>query len=775
RVLAFAGGALLLVVLFVSACLWRTLPPGHVRVSIPGLSRETAITLDEHGVPRIHGASLPDAAAALGFLHARDRMFQMELMRRLGSGRLSELAGSGALPIDRQMRVLGLRHLAEAAYPTLPAPVRAELDAYARGVNAAIASRGRFIAPEFLLLGRPEPWTPADTLLWGRLMAVTLSGNWRTELARFANSARTPVDRLLSLWPDRPHTPAPDAPASPSEARGAAALLAAIPRFPAPYTLPDEASDEWAVDGTRSATGGPLLAGDPHLALGFPAIWYLARIDVADAGNGVSYALSGATAPGVPFLVIGQNGHLAWTFTSSSADTQDLFRETALPDGRYATPDGSRPFDLRRETIHVRGAPDETLLVRATRNGPVLSDVLPHRPGDAVLSLAAENLRVADAAPGLAALDLATDVDAATRAATLIASPVQNLLVADRTRIALLTTGTVPVRRGGDGAFPANGADAASDWIADRTGDALPVIVAPPSGQLLNANERTAPPDFPVFLGRDWLAPWRADRIRTLLAARPRHDVAGFAAMQVDTGSAYAAEILPTLLSRPLPLRPDEPASRALSLLRSWNRTVAADAPQPLILDGWMQRFAATVIERNGIVGATGPWEDLTALLLSPAGASWCGGDCTPWLAAALRDSVAAIARTEGTDPAAWRWDRVHRAVFDNAFLDRIPLVRRLARATVPIPGDDTTLFRGGSGELGDFAARHGGAYRGVYDLSDPERSRFSLAPGQSGNWLSPMAWNLMRDWSRGTTMSLPREPARVSAVITLEPAGGGT
>ena len=156
--------------------------------------------------------------------------------------------------------------------------------------------------------------------------------------------------------------------------------------------------------------------------------------------------------------------------------------------------------------------------------------------------------------------------------------------------------------------------------------------------------------------------------------------------------------------------------------------------------------------------------------MLSPAGASWCDGDCSPLLLAALRDSLAATARSQGPDPAAWRWGNVHRAVFASAFLDRIPILNRLGRREITVPGDDTTLFRGGNGILGDFRALHGAAYRGVYDLADPDRSRFVVTPGQSGNWMSPMAWNLMRDWSRGSTMELRREPAHVSAVIELAP-----
>ncbi len=771
RVGAGFGTLLAVAVLGIGGALWATLPPRHQILRLPGLHHPVSVVIDDAGVPRIQAADLLDAAVATGYLHARDRMFQMELTRRVGSGRVSEIAGPGGLPIDRTMRTLGLRRLAEVSYPRLPAGTRAMFDAYALGVNAAIAARRRFIAPEFLVLGRPEPWTPVDSLLWGRLMGLSLAGNWRVELDRLALAGRIPLGRLLGLWPAQADTPAPQAAHSgpvlsrPMLSQMAAQVNRAVPRFPDRFTLPEEASDEWAVDGAHSDTGAPILAGDPHLALGFPAIWYLLRIDVP------GYGLVGASAPGIPFLVIGQNGHIAWTFTSSSADTQDLFVETPLAGGTYATPDGPRPFSARREVIHVRGGADVVLAVRATRHGPVISDILPHADTSGrVLAASMENLAPDDAAPGLAALDVAGDVDGAGRAAALITSPVQNLLVADRSRIALFTTGRVPVRRGGDGSFPADGASGTADWVGEASGGALPTIVAPASGHLLNGNERTAPPDFPVFMGRDWPGSWRADRIRALLDAAPRHDVAGFTRMQVDTTSAFAQAVLPLLLARPLRPAPGSLSARALALLGGWDGAMEADRPQPLVFNAWVQRFMVDALGRGGISGGAGPWEDVVALLLSPAGSAWCGGDCTPTLQRALDEASREVAAGQGPDPLAWRWGVAHHAVFENAFLQAIPLLGRLGRREVAVPGDDSTLFRGGSGLLGDFQSRHGGAYRGVYDLSDPERSRFVVAPGQSGNWLSPLAWNLVQDWADGSTMTIGRTPRRVAATLSLLP-----
>jgi penicillin amidase len=246
--------------------------------------------------------------------------------------------------------------------------------------------------------------------------------------------------------------------------------------------------------------------------------------------------------------------------------------------------------------------------------------------------------------------------------------------------------------------------------------------------------------------------------------------VLDFAHMQTDSVSGFARHMLPLLLARPVHGLPGSRSARALTLLGSWNGDMARDRPEPLIFNAWMQRFVADTIERDHLGGATDSWEDLADLLLAPAGASWCGGDCTPFLAASLDRSMHELAAAHGNDPSVWRWDSVHHAVFENAFLRALPVLRSIARADVPVAGDDTTLLRSGSGILGDFAAEHGAAYRGAYDLADPEHSRFIVTPGQSGNWLSSNAWNLMRTWADGTTISIGRTPRRVVATLSLLP-----
>ncbi len=761
------GFVLLLAVLAagVAGAIWNTLPGSADHASIPALSAPVHIAFDADGVPRIRAANALDAAAALGFVHARDRLFQMELMRRAASGQLSEIAGSATLGIDRLMRTLGLARRAEADFAALPAPAKAMLEAYARGVNAWIAAHGRFSAPEFLVLGTPAPWIGTDSLLWAKTMGLWLSGNWRTELQRLALAGKLPQAEIDQLWPPDHDPGDPQAMARPDRgfADAARRVLAVLPRFPAPFTLPATASNEWAVDGAHSATGAPLLAGDPHLAFGFPGLWYLARIDTPQG------VLAGATAPGVPFMVLGRNSHIAWTFTTTGADVQDVFIETPVDAGHYQTPEGPRAYATREERIKVRGGPDVVMTVRSTRHGPVISDLDP-RPGGPVLAVSMGNLQPGDtAAAGLLALNDASRVAEAGQAAAMITAPVQNLLVADRNGIGLFVTGRVPVRRAGDGSAPVPGASGAYDWEAMVGGDALPHYRDPPSGRLVNANERIAPPGFPVFLGRDWFGDWRARRIRELLDRHPKATVADFARMQVDTVSLFARQVLPRLRAV---TPPPGAAGQALALLSDWDGTMARDQPQPLIFNAWIDRFRDAVLQRAAVPPEdAGPSEEFIAFVLSPAGAAWCGGDCDAMLAASLTAATADLSSRFGADPAAWRWGAAHRAVFAHPLLGRLPLIGGLATFGIAIPGDGGTLDRGGMPWDG-FDAVHGPSYRAVYDLSDLDRSRFIMAPGQSGNPFSPHSHDFLMRWRDGDTILLGPAAAMVAATVTLSPAG---
>ncbi len=764
--LAVMACLVLLVCAGVAGMVWLASPGGNREDGVSGLSARVSIDIDQDGVPRVHAASEADAITALGYLHARERMFQMELMRRAASGELSELVGRATLPIDRMMRTLGVRRSAEADLAEVDAGTRAMLDAYARGVNAWIDARERFASEEFVVFGKPRPWQAVDCLLWAKTMGLYLSGNYRTELARQSLAGSFSPEAIDALWPDSPGGGHPEASlADPALEQAARKLAQALPDFPAPFTLPAMASNEWAVDGRHTATGAPLLAGDPHLAFSLPGIWYLARLEWP------GHVLAGATAPGAPFLVIGHNGHVAWTFTTTGADVQDVFIETPVDADYYATPDGPRAYVTRSERIHMRGAPDEILAVRETRHGPVLSDIV--NPRGPMLAVEMANLAPGDtAAAGLLALGRAGNVADAGRAAGVITAPAQNLLVADHDGIGLFVTGRVPIRRAGDGSRPVAGADGAHDWTGFASGEQLPRVVAPSSGRIVNANERVAPRDFPVFMGRDYYGDWRARRIRALLDTSDRHTAAGFAAMQVDATSLAARDLLPRL--RTVTATTDL-SRKALVLLANWDGRMAIDLPQPLILNAWMERLYLAILTCAGVPpdarAAAAPWPETITHVLTPNGAAMCGGDCAAMLSETLAEAMRDLAARVGDEPASWRWGDLHQAVFAPPLLRAVPWLDALTQTRIEAPGDDTTIDRGGL-DPRNFTAIHGASYRGVYDLSDLDRSLFVVAPGQSGHVTSPLARNFVTRWRNGETITLGHAPERVDAYISLVPVG---
>lgn len=765
RLLAAGAVLVLLAAGTVGALAWLTVPPAREEVRIFGLSAPVRVALDGYGIPHIAAASEEDAARALGYLHARDRLFQMEMMRRVAAGRLAEAIGAAGLPSDRLMRTLGLAHLAEADEAALPPRVRALFEAYAAGVNAWITTHGRYACFECILLPRLEPWTVADSLLWGRYMAWYLGANYRTELARIAlaRTSRLTPEEIAALWPQNPPPAATDhaeGGGADGPGRLAAALLARLPAFPDPFTLPSEDSNAFAVDAAHSLTGAPLLAGDPHLGFSFPGLWYLVRIDTP-AGS-----LAGASAPGVPLLVLGQNGHIAWSFTSDAADTEDLFEETPVDADHYLGPAGPLAYGRRLERIRVRGGGEEILTVRATRHGPVLSDLV---PGESrILALSAAMLSGgAGAAAGLYDLNHARSVEEAGRAAAEIGAPVQNLMVADRTTIALFVTGRVPLRRSAEVFPPQPGADGSHDWTGWREGEALPRFIGSERGFLVNANEEVPAPPPP--LGTDWPGPWRAARIAARLAEKDRLGPADLIAIEHDNVSLFARALLPRLaaLSPPPGI-----GAIALGLLSGWDGTMAADRPEPLIFNAWMRALARDALAARGVAfgDPAAPFLEFTASLFTRAGAErWCGGDCTPLLLRALEEATGMLARTLGPDPRRWRWGDLHQALFAHPLFRRIPALARLGSFAIPAPGDDATIDRGAMGPQ-DFTAIHGPSYRGVYDLAHPDESRFMIAPGESGHPLSPHAADLLRPWRDGEMIPLLREARPEGGEIILLP-----
>lgn len=768
---------------------WR-FPLFETRIDVRGLAKPVRVVPDDDGVPTITAETDEDAYFALGYVHARDRFWQMESMRRLGAGRLAEILGAPALASDKWMRTLGLYRLAQQSADALPERTKKALVAYAQGVNQWLATDFGLPALEFALLRyKPEPWKPADSLVWGKIMAARLGGNWQDEALRARLAAKIGPAKVRELWPsypaDAPVTIASTAPDDGTRlAAGLAAGFADLPDWPlAPTGAPKGASNVWALAPTRTDTAGAILANDPHLGFQAPILWYLARIE----GPGLN--VSGATVPGVPFHILGHNAVIAWGLTSTQSDITDLFIEK-LADGdpeRYLTPDGPKSFETRDEVIRVKGGRNVRLVVRASRHGPVISDLRGHMGGiigdGYVVSLAATYLWPGDTtAAAFHDINRAADWIAFNRAAAHLQAPQQNIAYADTLgAIGFLTAGLVPNRRAGRGYVPTNGWTGETDWDGFVSFAELPKLYKPTEGFVINANNRIVPPDYRHFLGFDWAPPYRAQRIRQMLEDAASVGATGQARMQRDARSLMATDLLGPMLEA----QPKSPlAKKAHAMLAKWDRVMSRARPEPLIFMAWLGALNRALYgdelgELTDVFLGTRP---LLVKSILTRRKDWCDDtrtadkeSCGDILAGSLDTAVNALADAHGNDPTAWLWGDVHKAVFRHPLFTRLPVINLLADLEIASDGGNATINRGAvrlNDKSAPYAHVHGAGYRAIYDLKDIKRSRFIIATGQSGNPLSLNYRNLLKPWQAGRLLreDPPKRKADKREGFTLVP-----
>ncbi|MFQ5773877.1 MAG: penicillin acylase family protein [Kiloniellaceae bacterium] len=768
---ALAGVTLLLALAAGAGYVWLrgSLPRLEGTLQIAGLQAPVEVLRDPDGIVTIRARSERDAVMALGFVHAQDRLWQMDFMRRGGAGRLAEVLGARALRLDRFMRTLGLYRVAEANVAHLSHPVRDVFEAYAAGINAFIADPGGPLPLEFQLLGyRPAPWRPADSLVWGRVMALQLSGNWADEILRARIARRLTPEQAGFLWPDYPKD-------GPVALKDLARWLRGLPleRFAGllPWELaPKDASNSWVVAGARTASGAPILANDPHLALTAPGAWYLARIETP------ALTLSGATAPGLPLMVVGHNGQIAWGFTTTHSDTQDLFVERLAEDDptQYLTPDGPRPFETREEVIAVRGEAPQRWSVRATRHGPVISDAVAEDADElseagTVLALAWPALRPDDrSGEALYGINHARTWDEFRAALRDFHSPHQNIVYADRAgTIGFAAPARVPIRKRGDGRTPVPGWSGEYDWTGEIPFADLPMAVNPPDGRIVAANNKIVPDGYRYLLTANWRDPYRARRIQELLDSDrdPGRTPEGSLAIQQDIASLAARDLLPLLL-RAEPTT--ERGREATAILAEWDGRMDRDSPAPLLFHAWIRAFNRMVLADElgpDFAQFQRPKAELLTRILSD-GQIWCDDvgteareGCAERLVDALEVALSDLAIRYPRPVGRLRWGEAHVARFAHPLLARMPVLGPIFGTAVETDGGSYTVNRGAVSfsdrSAYPFENVHGPGYRAVYDLADLDDSRFMIAFGQSGNPLSPFYGSLIGRWRDGDYVKL--------------------
>ena len=768
----------------------RPLPQIRGSLSLRGLEANVTIGRDRFGVPHVQAHSIADACFAQGFCIGQDRLWQLELHRRVATGRVSEFAGPEGLGVDRVMRTLGFGRLAQREANALPEPDRTRLDAYAAGINAAIAAARALPFELQLLRIEPEPWTAADSIALGKLVALGFSTNMETELLRAELIDAVGLEKAEQLEPRYPRTnPVIVEPGRPWSGPGLdlAAQLASV-RQAAGMSLEPAGSNNWAVSGERSETGHPLLAGDPHITATMPSVWYAIELSTPEL------ELRGGAMPGFPGIVIGQSHQVAWSFTNTMADVQDLFVERISSDDgppTYEFEGETRPVTVSHEQIRVKGRQSpEPLEVWETHHGPIVTRLLGADEGDP-LALAWTALRE----PYPAALGVECGrADSGGELVELFRDftvPSMNMVWADaHGDIGYKLVGKLPRRRGACPDVPKPGWTGAHEWDGYVPYDELPELRNPPGGVIVTANNQIAPPDYPHHITSEYLDGYRAARIEELLAEQEHHSLDSFERIQRDVHS-IPGRIAAGRLARLEPSGQRE--IRAIERLRSWDNELDPDTIAGTIYEAFMVHFARAVSEAAiGDPRLAERWRSKSELGFAPMTSSpwrfkarllelWEEGDSEliggrDWDDVALeslRVALDDLERRFGHDASGWRWGRVHGVYVEhslggggrpiNRLLDRL-LSRRL-----PTGGSQETVSQTSHVmHRDDFRGRVVASFRLLADVASPQRSRWQHISGQSGHPASAHYDDLQADWVAGRTNPVA-QPA--VATLTLHPA----
>ncbi|MCW3834689.1 penicillin acylase family protein [Sphingomonas canadensis] len=753
-----------------------SLPAYSGTLSAPGLKARIEIVRDAQAVPHIFASNREDAFYGLGWVHAQDRLWQLEMTRRAGQARIAEAVGEDGLATDQLVAALDLDRVARETDARNDPATRAAIRAYVAGINAAIDARSGPLPPEFLLLGLvPGHWSEADVNRLGGLAALGF-GDWREELLRARIATRIDCARLRDLYAraDEPgpvtYPGAAAQDAKPADSCGAVALrgkaASAIPDLPFGRASP--ASNSWAIAGSRTAGGSPMLANDPHGPLGAPADYYPARLVWPGS------EIVGASRPGSPAIASGRNRDIAWGVTDMMADQADLFVERLDPAdaNRYLTPDGPRPFATRRVTIPVKGAAARQVTLRYTRHGIVISDIdadaaqlLKEQIGGGhVIALAGLDFPggnpLVKAFLGMAEARDWNGFQAAARDFGLQ----HNFAFAARDgTIGMLSAGHLPVR-GGDGFLPAPGWDARFDWKGFLEPAQWPFVRDPAAGYAANGNNRLVSGQGGAIDSAAFEPGWRAARITARLAAMPRANLESVKRLQTDIVSAEVAALRPVLEAS----RPATPGGQqARAMLLKWDGAMAPDRPEPLIWAAWQRAMGLRLIgPALGPLAQSWLAENRPRFkrLLRP-GSPWCG-DCRALAAQALDEAVDGLNKQIGGTMESWRWGRLHQARFDHEIFAHVPLIAGLVAIRVPAGGDAVTVNAGQGALWSDdpWSDVYGPRYRQIIDLGAPEKSLFMIAPGVSGNPLSPWFGHLAGRWSQGGYFTLTGDAATLRA-----------
>lgn len=750
----------------------QRLPQLDGRLYLRGLKGHATIRRDEWGIPHITATHRPDLFFAQGFVHAQDRLWQMEINRRAATGRLAELLGESGLETDRLTRTLGFNRLAQTSWAKMGGQVAADLEAYTAGVNAYLEGKPALPVELLLLNHRPEPWQLIDSIAFGRLQGWALSHGWASELlrAQLAEAVGTKMaDELEIQYADRNPLTLPQG-IQFNQLSLDPMTQAATGSFLGKGTIDGggRGSNGWVIAGRHSATGHAILCNDMHLPLTSPSLWYYLHLRLEGEGG---YHAAGVSQPGMPYILVGHNDHIAWGATLTFNDVEDLFVEKLHPEdpGRYQFQDEWRQAEIYDEPIRVKGEADHIERVIVTHHGPIVSNVLPNN-GQA-LAMSSMALRPYETFDGFAMINEARNWDDFVAGVRHIETPSLNLVYADtQDNIGYYVTGKVPIRAAGQGLVPAPGWTGDHEWVGEIPFAEMPHAFNPESGYLITSNNRIVGDDYPYFLGTAWMNGYRARRLNDLISSQlqeaGRVTLEDCQRFQMDVYSLPGRELVERLANL---TTTDSDASLSLRLLREWDYWLTSESVGGTVYQILLVRLAQTILggrlslELQMAFLGKGPHYLLTPtnefyghwtvtllrLLDDPANGWLAERDAV--LTRCLAETAVELRRLLGNDPQKWQWGQLHQIRFSHAMSVQPPLDLIFDQGPVPIGGDTDTVNQTATipdklYETNAFAV----SYRQVVDMGNLANSRAMYAPGQSGHLGSPLYGNMIQPWLTG-------------------------
>ena len=786
----------------------RSFPQTAGTLHVPGLEHPVEVFRDAMGVPSIYAQTMHDLMMAQGFVQAQDRFWQMDASRHIGAGRLSEMFGEGQVETDLFLRTLGWERVAQQEWDAMDGDKRAYLEDYAEGVNAYLAQRsGSALSLEYAVLGlinsgyQAEPWTPIDTITWGKVMAWDLGGNMTTEISLSILDKELDPEVVALLYPpypaDHPIITEPSAlmasevpsPALPDDVRPLLSVVGA--RFEGLSSLLDAdlegiGSNNWVIAGSRTTTGGPLLANDMHLGIQMPSIWYEMGLHCQPVTDDCPLDVVGFTFAGVPAVVVGHNASIAWGVTNGGPDVQDLYIERLNPENPNQYEVNGQWVDMRlvEESIEVAGGGSVPLTVRYTRHGPIISDT--YAPlKDAVEPTAtpfrqqtalelpehyAIVLRWTALEPGriissLLALDQAINFDEFQAALCDWTVPSQNFVYADlRGNIGYQYTGRIPIRASGDGSRPVPGWTDEYEWTSDIPCDQMPSVYNPPAGYIATANHAVVGPAYSYPMPNEWDYGYRGQRIVEMILEKDKLSVEDLQAIHGDDFHAMGPIFVPLLTANEVWMTANQAV--AADLLSGWDYQNRMDSAPAAVFNAFWRHLLLQLFTNMGVPEDYFPDQDrsfaIMETMVGPSGwdcAPWCAGPGTPgiedrdaFLRLALAEGVMELESLLGKDPGNWTWGALHTATFRNSTLGEsgiAPIESLLNRGPYEAAGGASIINATGWDYLEGYEVVSLPSERMIVNLANLPESLMVHTTGQSGHAYHPNYADMIDAWRR--------------------------